>query len=61
MANQELDERDGLLRQLQAPHHLHRHPHAFFGVVVVAPFADVVEEQRQHQQLRLRQIVEQRR
>ncbi len=60
MADQELDERDRLVREPDALHHLHRHPHAFFGVVVIAPLADVVEEQRQDQQFRMRQIREQR-
>ena len=38
--------------ELQPIDHLARHAHAFDRVVVVAPLADVVQQQRQHQQLR---------
>ena len=38
-------------RQVEPLEHLPRHPHAFHRVIVVAPFADVVKEQRQDQQL----------
>ena len=37
------------------------HPHALGRVVLVAPFADVVQQQREHQQLGRLEIPQQRR
>ena len=43
--------RRGLLVEREAIEHLTRHPRALRGVVLVAPLADVVKQQRQHEQL----------
>jgi hypothetical protein len=41
-----------LWRELKPVEHVSRHAHAFERVVVVAPLADVVQQQRQHEQFR---------
>ena len=50
----------GGTRAARGVEHLLGHPHAFDHVVVVAPLADVVIQQRQHQQFGFREVGKQR-
>ena len=52
MPDEEFDDGARFGRQVEPIEHLPRHAHAFDRVIVVPPFADVVEEERQHEQLR---------
>ena len=59
--DEELDELRGLGVELEGLEHLPRHANALGGVVLVAPLADVVQQQREDEQLRRLQIPEERR
>ena len=54
IADQELDGPPRVGRQLEAVEHALRELHAFLRVLGLAPLADVVEEQRERQELRAR-------
>ena len=49
LTDQELDVLAALGRDAEALQHRARHANAFVSVVVILPFTDIVEEQRQHQ------------
>ena len=51
MLDQEQHRLARLAGQLQAVDHVPRHPHALVRVIVVAPLPDVVQQQREDQQL----------
>ncbi len=51
MADQEQHRLARIVVELQTFDRFDRHSHAFERVVVVAPLADVVQQQRQHEQL----------
>ena len=60
LCDQELDDVTPFVRHPKALQHRPRHPHALLGVTLVLPLADIVVEQRQDQQLRRMQFVENR-
>jgi hypothetical protein len=56
MANEEEHDLALLHRQLQPDDHLFGHAHALERMIVIAPLADIVQQQRQDQQFGRGQI-----